>query len=376
MRLRTPRSLVLAATLTLPLTLVLGSCGPSTAPATPRGNAANSNTSGSGLPADSIYLGTRDAPPRHDGAIRIATYNLLNLFDDIDDPAYSGNEEDIDDAKPENEREALGDAIRRLDADILALQEIESESALAEFRDRHLADLGYDHLVSIDTGDPRGIECAVLSRFPLSNVQTWAGLELGGTHPDQWGNAENFYAGEPITFKRSPLRVDVTVPALTGEGGGEGTSGSAAEPYVLTLFVLHNKSGGPGGYWREAESAKIVELIEEARAADASANIIVLGDLNAQTEEQSVQTLLDAGLTELLPVDQDRWAATMSHESGRRIDHILVSAPAMLEVVPDSAFILGTPTRAPGSNWRTTPAPAGFASDHLPVAVDLWIGDR
>ena len=111
MRLRTPRSLVLAATLALPLTLVLGSCGPSTAPATPRGSAANNTTSGTGAPADSIYLGTRVAPPRHDGAIRIATYNLLNLFDDIDDPAYSGNEEDIDDAKPQSERTALGDAI-------------------------------------------------------------------------------------------------------------------------------------------------------------------------------------------------------------------------------------------------------------------------
>ncbi|MCA9287973.1 MAG: endonuclease/exonuclease/phosphatase family protein [Phycisphaerales bacterium] len=376
MRLRTPRSLVLAATLALPLTLVLGSCGPSTAPATPRGSAANNTTSGTGAPADSIYLGTRVAPPRHDGAIRIATYNLLNLFDDIDDPAYSGNEEDIDDAKPQSERTALGDAIARLDADVLALQEIESESALAEFRDQHLAGLGYDYLVSIDTGDPRGIECAVLSRFPLSNVQHWAGLALGGVHPDQWGNSENFYAGEPITFKRSPLRVDVTVPTPTSGGGGEGGSGGAAEPYILTLFVLHNKSGGPGGYWREAESRKIVELIAEARDANPEANIVVLGDLNATSDEQSVQTLLDAGLTELLPVDQDHWAATMSHESGRRIDHILVSGPAMAEVVPGSAFILGTPTRAPGSNWRTTPAPAGFASDHLPVAVELWIGDR
>ena len=366
-------SRLLIASLIAGTATLTASCG---RPTDPTASRRAPHAESSGAPADSIYLGTRQAPPRRDGAIRIATYNLLNLFDDIDDPAYSGDEEDIDDAKPEREREALADAIRRLDADVLALQEIESESALAEFRDQHLAGLGYEHLVSIDTGDPRGIECAVLSRFPLSNVQTWAGLELGGVHPDQWGSGENWYAGEPITFKRSPLRVDVTVPTAASEGGGEGASGGAGEPYILTLFVLHNKSGGPGGYWREAESRKIVELVAEARAADANANIIVLGDLNAQSDDLSVQTLLGAGLTELLPMDQENWAATISHESGRRIDHILVSAAALPEVVPDSAFILATPTRPPGSNWRTTPAPAGFASDHLPVAVDLWIGDR
>lgn len=358
------------------LTALVASCGPTSSPSAPAspppGPAGPTYTAPAAptTPTDSIYFGQREAPEKMPGTIRLATYNLLNLFDNVDDPTLSGDAEDIDDAKPDDQKQALARAIRRLNADVLALQEIESESALREFRDQYLATLGYVYLVSIDTGDPRGIECAVLSRFPLTNVQTWAGLELGGIHPDTWGSQPNEWAGQPITFKRSPLRVDVEVPRMS-DGDGNGQPG-----YTMTLFVVHNKSGGPGGYWREAESRKIVELVAQARTENAEANIIVLGDMNAMSQDQSVRTVLDAGFTEILPFDPERALATTSHESNRRIDHILVSGPALREVVQGSAFILGTPSREPGADWRTTAAPAGLASDHFPVAVDLWIGDR
>jgi endonuclease/exonuclease/phosphatase family metal-dependent hydrolase len=140
--------------------------------------------------------------------------------------------------------------------------------------------------------------------------------------------------------------------------------------------VLHNKSGGPGGYWREAESRKIRELVDEVRGENAEANIVVLGDMNAMSEDQSVRTLLEAGLSEVLAFDPEHALATTSHESNRRIDHILLSAAALREMVEGSAFILGTPSREPGADWRTVPAPAGMASDHFPVAVELWLGDR
>lgn len=351
--------------------VILGSCGRSPAPATPSApvNAAPSPARESQA-ADSIHFGQRTIPARTPGAMRVATYNLLNLFDDIDDPALSGDEEDIDDAKPASERQAVAAAIRRLDADVLALQEIESEAALTEFRDIHLAGMGYDYLVSVDTGDPRGIECAVLSRYPLTGVEHWAGLELGGTHPELWGNNPNDWAGEAITFKRSPLKVVVEVPGMSdGEGGGH-------ESYTLALVVLHNKSGGPGGYWREAESRKVVEIVGAMQRENPDANIMVLGDLNATSEDQSVLMLLGAGLVEILPDDGSRGNELISHESGRRIDHILVGQAMLPEIVGNSAFIMGTPSREPGADWRTTPAPAGLASDHFPVAVELWIGDQ
>lgn len=318
--------------------------------------------------ADGIRVGIREAKPRTNGTIRLAAYNLLNLFDDKDDPRYSGRNEDIDDHKPIEERRALEKAIREIDADVLAVQEIESLEALLEFRDEHLEDMGYDHVVSIDVGQSRGIENAVLSRFPLKDAQVWPNLPLGGMHPEMYGDKKNWYAGEPITFRRSPLRVTVEVPA--DRAGGEA--------YELMLFNVHNKSGRYNRYWREAEGRKIVSFIQYIEGENPDANIAVLGDFNAQRGEPSVDmyftdaNMQDVWGTSFDPDASEQW----THSSSRRIDLILVNEALSHEVVEGSAFCLGTPMIPRGADWRSTPTPPGYASDHVPVVVDIVPRDR
>ncbi len=322
-------------------------------------------------------FGLREAKPKPEGAIRLANYNLLNLFDEVDDPAYFGRNEDIDDAKPRAERAALEKAIRTIDADVLALQEIESKAALEWFIGEHLADMGYKYIESIDVGDGRGIEQAVLSRFPIVEAEVWPGEELGGIHPDKWGSGKNWEAGKPIRFRRSPLRVTVQLPAAEGDDDGE---------YDLTLFILHHKSGGPGGYWREKEAARIVEKAAEALAADPDANIAILGDFNCQPGEAPFEMYTKAGfVSALMEAAAASGGATgedgrhnpqwVTHESGRIIDHILVNANLEPEIIDGSAFVFGTPARPAGSDWRTTPPPPGFASDHYPIVIDLMPKD-
>ena len=151
-------------------------------------------------------LGQAKPNPKSPDVIRVATYNLLNLFDNRDDPALSGDAEDIDDAKPEDQKKAAADAIRRLDADVLGLEEIESYDALSDFVHEYLDGMGYDYIVSIDVGQERGIEQAVISRFPITEAMVWPHLPLGGVHPDLYGSKPNQYAGQPVMCRRSPLR--------------------------------------------------------------------------------------------------------------------------------------------------------------------------
>lgn len=328
-------------------------------PALPEADAEPGTGAASGDPASLIRFGVPTPPAKREGAVRIATYNVENLFDAIDDPALTGRYEDIDDAKPESALAGVAAAIRSLDADILALQEIEAEAVIRWFRDSHLQGLGYDHLASIDAGDERGIEQAVLSRFPITEIKNWPGKNLAGIHPDNWGDAENFNAGTPIRFHRSPLRVTVEVPPSDG-----------AVPYELTMYVVHHKSGRPGDYWREAEAFGLVELLEEA-GSDPEHNIVILGDFNAYLTDQSVQTIVSAGFTDALGDVYIRGPQFTTHESGRRIDHILVNAALAPELVPGSGFVLGTPALPEGADWRDPWRPEGYASDHYPVAVDL-----
>ena len=258
---------------------------------------------------------------------------------------------------------ALAESIRRLDADVIALQEIESLEALTEFRDTYLQGLGYEHVVSIDAGDSRGIEQSVISRFPMKDAHVWKDVLLDGPgHPEKFADGGKvFEFGQPFDLRRSPLRVTVTVPAERAEG----------KPYELTLFVVHHKSGRGYGYWREAEARKVVQFVGEWESANPGANIAVLGDFNAEPAEAPVQAYLTSGMVDVMASRTNGDRAALTHASERVIDLILVNKNLNAEVVADSAFVLATPQLPREADWRTAPKPAGYVSDHSPVVIDL-----
>jgi endonuclease/exonuclease/phosphatase family metal-dependent hydrolase len=311
----------------------------------------------------------RDKAP---GAIRLTTYNIENLFDERDDLSLNDREDDWYDredgvrAKPAAQREAVAAAIRAIDSDIVAVQEIESFDALVEFREMHLKGLGYDHAMSVEVGSERGIECGVLSRFPIREVRAWPQMDLGGVHPDLYGSQPNWNAGEPIVFRRSPLFVRIEVPA--GARGNE-------KPYELGLFVVHHKSGKFNNYWREKETVAVARLVKDLEAREPGLNIAVVGDFNAETSDPEVRTYLDAGLSQALESASGD-SKTLTHSSGRAIDFILVNQNLRADFVAGSAFAFGTPVLPEDADWRTTPAPRDYASDHMPVSVDITPIDR
>ncbi len=303
------------------------------------------------------------APEKAEGTIRIATYNIENLFDDRDDPKDHGRYDDWHDtregilAKPAEEQAQVAAAIRRANPDILGLQEVESYDALKEFVTKYLGDMGYDHIVSIDVGHARFIEQAIISRYPITEATVWPHVELGGVHPEKYGDQPNWHAGEPILGRRSPLRAEVEIPAAV----------TGADPYRLSIFVVHHKSGRHSEYWRKRETAKVVEWITGMEQADPARNIVVMGDFNALPTDESVQNYISAGMSDVFPAG----TSPRTHDSGRVIDLILVNAAQAHEIIDGTAFVEATPLREPGSDYRTTPQPEGWASDHLLVGVDL-----
>ena len=306
------------------------------------------------------------------GAVRLATYNMENFFDPLkpgDQPGKArddASEGDAHPVKPVEERRALAATIKAVNADVIALEEVESLETLTKFRDDYLSGLGYIHIASIDAGDRRGIEQSVLSRFPIKEATNWPGMDLGGTHPAKWGRQESEWAGQPIKFARSPLKVVVEVPV--GPPGA-----TPVKTISLTLFAIHHKSGGPGGYWREKEAAKVAELARSAAGPGwpDSAAVAVLGDCNARLSETPLQEYVKAGFVDALADKPDTDPVWVTHSSGRAIDHIFLSPFLAKHMVPETRFVLGTLTRPEGVDWRNTPNPPGWASDHYPVVVDF-----
>lgn len=308
-------------------------------------------------PMDQNRYGFKQAKPKPAGEIRIATYNVENLFDDKDDPNLKDRYEDKNMTKPKATCEAAAKAIRAVNPDILALQEIESKEALLWFRDTWLKDMGYQYVSSIDAGDERGIEQGVLSRFPITSETNWPKADLGAQGP-----AGSPLAGQTLQFHRSPLKVEVQVPA-TAAGG---------KPYDLTLFVVHQKSGKDWGWFREIESKKIVSLVRDVTLAKPSANIVVLGDFNAISNDESFKTYLAGGLMNVYQgKDLGRNPDFITHASGRCIDHILVSRSMAQEINPQTLFVLGTPILPEGTDFRLAKELPGYASDHFPVVLDI-----
>ncbi|HBZ96444.1 MAG TPA: hypothetical protein DEO57_01200, partial [Phycisphaerales bacterium] len=219
-----------------------------------------------------------DAQP----TIRIASYNVLNLFDHEDDPSLEGEHDDLEMATPDGRCRSLAEVIRRVDADVLALQEVESEAALRWFRDTYLSDMGYDHLVSLDVGYYRGVENAVLSRYPLSNAEAEPNLPLQDVVRRGGGWAEPGDDDGTIVFQRTPLRVDVTGP----------------DGYELTMFVVHHKSGRHK-YRRESEALKLVELVDRVESETPGRNIVILGDFNAAPWDRSMDVYKEAGFIDI-----------------------------------------------------------------------------
>lgn len=307
------------------------------------------------------------AKQRMPGTIRVATYNLMNFFDS-DPVTRTHSEGDAAPIKPEGERAAAAGAIRAINADIVALEEVESLAVVKSFVTKYLGDMGYDHAVLIESEDPRGIDNAVISRFPIVYSEAYDSRALGGKQPALEGNRPNPLAGNDMKFRRSPLRADIKVP---GSAFGAGSN----ESYELTVIAVHHKSGRWSEYWRLAEVGGVLAIVKEIETKNPAANVVVLGDFNAQPSDAPVKAYLEGGMIDSFSAKAAKWSPkVVSHESGRRIDLILLNKNANEEFVAESPFILGMPARPEGADWRTAAPPEGYASDHYPVVIDLKPG--
>lgn len=317
-----------------------------------------------------MWYGIEQAPVKSPGSVRIATYNLEYLYDAKDDPDQSPGFDDITLATRPARLAALADAIKRLDADIVAVQELESLECLAWFRDGHLKDLGYKHIYSEDVGAARGMEQGVLSRFPITahRTLTTPNVKPVGEPAAAPGSSAS---AAPMKFQRSPLVVQVDV-------GGT----------ALTLIAVHLMSGGQEyAARREGEAVQVLGFVKEVLAKDPGARIAVLGDFNATDAQRPVQAFAEGGMRNgfefrSMKDENSKKAKDLyaTHQSGWAIDHIFLSPALAREAVDGSYFVLSTVHPPSDYDWRNDPeklaVPPGYASDHYPVAVDVKLGKQ
>ncbi len=293
-------------------------------------------------------FGISSRPREGRDTVLVGSFNVGELFDSQDDPALSG---DFDD-QPSSQAhlQVIAQAIRKLDADILALEGVESQEALEWFVSTYLGDMGYDHILSLDVGHPRGIENGIISRFPVQAGKVWPDAKLKGKHPKTIAGKANKYAGKSLRFRRSPLMVQVELPGTDTD-----------KKHLLTIFVIEHKGGDKYAYWRKAEALGVIRL---AREVGMSQPMMIVGSFHDDPKSEVIDLYNKAGFTDVFGVSGEtaRWA---TERSGDRTDFLLVNPMGRSLVVPGSGFVLG------GKLAELDDDPS-----HLPLAVGIRIGDE
>ncbi len=192
-------------------------------------------------------------------SVTILTYNVENLFDDVDngteyreyDPSGGAWNTELFHRKLQRVAEVLR-AASPGGADIVALQEVENEKALTSLNNLYLKGMGYRAILGQSEGSAGCV--ALLCRLPVSRIQ----LHRIATE-----------SAEPL---RTVLEVEVD---------------SRGAP--LILFVNHWKSKEGEGEatepLRRASAAVVARRLAALRVEEAQAAVLVVGDLNEQRDE-------------------------------------------------------------------------------------------
>ncbi len=177
--------------------------------------------------------------------------------------------------KPAEERAMIASRIMAMDADVLAVQEVEDIGILRSFVKESLNNL-YPYQVLVEGNDPRLIDIGILSKLPIAAITSWQ----YAVHPDD--------PGAPV-FSRDLLEVEIL--------------SSSRSRRLFTIYNNHLKShyvpfnqnpalGEEQENRRRRQQAETAAHIIAARMRPNS-RYIVLGDMNDPTDSEFLSPLID-----------------------------------------------------------------------------------
>ena len=329
-----------------------------------------------GTPRFEVRNPRPEAPPALPGDLRIAAFNVQNYFLTL------GSRGADHPAALERQTAALVAALARLDADVIALIEVERDddgAALRALAARLNAALAADARAAADPARPppraylalpephvsaaRGGD-AIRQGFLVDTATVEVlgrGADVDGVHerPPQAATLRHLASGEVVSVVAVHLRSKGGCPS-----GGDVDAGFGCWNLRRT---------------RQAEA--LLSFVERLERDRGGAGVLVIGDLNAHRYEPPLAVFEDAGwevLTDRVPPE----AAVSYVFFGRSaaLDHGLANAALAPRVAGVAYWAINAdepPLAGPG---RGAAAPAGFrpdpyrSSDHDPLLVTLQLG--
>jgi predicted extracellular nuclease len=298
----------------------------------------------------------------------VATWNLENLFDLVDDPERQDGSSTPSPAELEVRLVKLARAIERelRLPDLLVVQEVETRALLQELGDRVNAAAGTAYVAtSFESSDRRGIQVGLLwdaHRLELLEAAPLAGPEVEAA----FGALGASPGREPLAarFRIGDRELTVVANHFRSKRGDH--------PLLGALRPFPRPSEVP----RKAQARAVRAFVERLLERDPAALVLVAGDLNdfefGEPGEGADHPLAilegpegPTRLTNLLRLERESERFTFLFEgNAQALDHMLVS-PALLErsVGADVLhFNAGQPAAL-----AADPSLAARSSDHDPL---------
>jgi len=203
----------------------------------------------------------------------------------------------------------ISEIIKKNNADVLALQEVDDLDQLKSFNRMYLNSL-YPYVLLIEGNDPRYIDLGLLSKLPIGNVRTHQYLK----YKPRGAKRERFI------FSRDLLEVDIL---------------SKEKKLLLTIFVNHFKSKREmkgqkpsSASIRERQAQAVRDRIKE-KFGNSNPPYVIVGDMNDTPNSEPLKPLFQLLVIDVissLPSSR-RW--THYYKAGKehnQLDHILVSS--------------------------------------------------
>jgi len=324
--------------------------------------------------ADGVFARVNTRPAAPDpvgGSVHVASFNVLNYF-----LTFGGVGRGADN-QAQLDKQAAKEvaAIRGLGADVVTLEEIEDtattgygdgspDQAVADLVRRLNAAAGYPEWAYapfpaelLAKPDRDVIRNAIIYR--PGRVQP-VGPSVALVTGTAFDNAR-----EPIAQTFAHLGEEFTVVAnhFKSKGGGADATGD-------------NVDTGQGAFNgdRTRQAQALVGFVRQLQQSTGDPDVIVLGDLNAYTQEDPVQVLRDAGLTDLGSTrDPGRYSYVFDALSGS-LDHGLTTSSLTAKVTGAVHWTINAQEsfayQYNGAPQLYAPTPYR-ASDHDPVVVGL-----
>ena len=290
--------------------------------------------------------------------LRVATYNVGNLFNDRVDAESETLEEVTATLTPGEYRAKLSRVARviaQLEADIVMLQEVENRNVLEELAATPELGGAYPTRLLVEGNDPRGVDIALLAALPVSRQRT---------HRNDVFCRRDVATDRWYRFGRDCLEVQLQVGN-----------------FELLLLGVHLRSKRDDDPDRRLVEAQHVRFVADVRSAERPGiGVIILGDFNDVPGSRTLLAIEGspaacacsgpsyASVGRWLPIDQ-RWTArSPSALGGVALHDDLVVSPALDALLdPASVRVL---------HDEQLPAEARAASDHAPLAATFWLASR